>query len=1138
MIAPVQADDKWGLRTLQSPRLIVIAGMHRSGTSLLAQLLHGLGAPFGDEVERYPVPSNLAGHWEDAGAWRAAERLLGALGQPWGSRAAPLPSRWMEWPEAAVARQQFTDSARRNLAKASVCAGPVWAVKDPRASRCLPLWADAAAALGTQLVVVAVMRPASAVVRSLGRRDGADAVEAERSWRQYNSELIAFARQMPILFVSYDELLANGLTVAAQVARHCGLADDPLSCRRAVAFINTALRHNEPLADDAQTISEIIAGLETGERATAPETQMKRPMRLYLNSFWNEAHLLRAIRSVLAQTHSAWTVVIVSPANLFPLIRSSLAPYEHLLEGRITLVTPQDAEPSAALAGIHIVASEFDVFATGFLAAVAEELGAAGDALVPDGRWLSSLAEDGELRLVAEEPAQNPPDDWACAAHWPHATGPSPRSIAETMSAVRRQAAAGRRTLRGNLVARERPVTRVDDATTRIQVVAAGQIHAKRLLDEEGETQVLGVLAGADIEQAGPLWIGRGPDPQLHFALAGRGANLGLAAGLYLLCLATRPAGDAPFMRVYARSDAHFSEAQSARLPPQGAGTQAAGTQGVLINAPAGLAGLRLDPAEGLPVALEIGRATLRRLSPPLPCLQAPRATARFPDVLCIGAQKSGTTWLHHNLQTMPEIWASPVKEFHQFDDPWRKNSALQAARQTTGLEILSTEDTHFHRLALSHAFPVDHPWGACLDLFADVPGDRKVLDFTPAYATLDETQVGLIAQNMPGVKVLFIVRDPVARSLSGAFHEARVRGLPASVDVITDLAREPGNIARSDYLAALACWRRHIPAVRLCVLYYDDLLWDPEAFLSKVCAFIGVDARTSPTGLPAIIDQGAPEQDAASLAPLKAELSMRFLPMLRDLAGEFGGPCTQWLAAANARIAAALVTAAGSGAGPDAKGAHSVQNNLAQWNDIHPWPMDGDEWSGQADASAMDYGHWKTAVMERYAPFLADAGILLEIGPGRGRWSAWLASLAPRLVLVDIAPNCLDACRRKLAGRVGLRTHVSTGADLPADLCSRIGGLWSFDCFVHLDEATTTAYLHEVARVLLPGAHAIIHHGDAASRPAGMEQGWRSGTTASMFADCAMAHGLEVVMQERAWENGVGVPRFNDLITVLHKPV
>src|SRR6478735_11126174 len=41
---------------------------------------------------------------------------------------------------------------------------------------------------------------------------------------------------------------------------------------------------------------------------------------------------------------------------------------------------------------------------------------------------------------------------------------------------------------------------------------------------------------------------------------------------------------------------------------------------------------------------------------------------ARGPDFLCIGAPKTGTTWLYKHLSRHPEIWIPPVKELHYFD--------------------------------------------------------------------------------------------------------------------------------------------------------------------------------------------------------------------------------------------------------------------------------------------------------------------------------------------------------------------------------------------------------------------------------------------------------------------------------------
>lgn len=36
-----------------------------------------------------------------------------------------------------------------------------------------------------------------------------------------------------------------------------------------------------------------------------------------------------------------------------------------------------------------------------------------------------------------------------------------------------------------------------------------------------------------------------------------------------------------------------------------------------------------------------------------------------YPDFLGIGAQKSGTTWLHDKLWLHPQVWLPPIKELH-----------------------------------------------------------------------------------------------------------------------------------------------------------------------------------------------------------------------------------------------------------------------------------------------------------------------------------------------------------------------------------------------------------------------------------------------------------------------------------------
>src|ERR1700722_4010025 len=67
----------------------------------------------------------------------------------------------------------------------------------------------------------------------------------------------------------------------------------------------------------------------------------------------------------------------------------------------------------------------------------------------------------------------------------------------------------------------------------------------------------------------------------------------------------------------------------------------------------------------------------------------------RYPDFICLGAQKAATTWLSNQLGKHRDIWVPPVKELHYFDNinlPRRKNgdvkpTPMEQNRQNSALK-------------------------------------------------------------------------------------------------------------------------------------------------------------------------------------------------------------------------------------------------------------------------------------------------------------------------------------------------------------------------------------------------------------------------------------------------------------------
>ena len=66
-----------------------------------------------------------------------------------------------------------------------------------------------------------------------------------------------------------------------------------------------------------------------------------------------------------------------------------------------------------------------------------------------------------------------------------------------------------------------------------------------------------------------------------------------------------------------------------------------------------------------------------------------------LPNFLGIGAQKAGTSWLAKNLEKHPEIYMSPHKEIHFFDQSASYPSPSQLATKRLSSRLLGREEHH-----------------------------------------------------------------------------------------------------------------------------------------------------------------------------------------------------------------------------------------------------------------------------------------------------------------------------------------------------------------------------------------------------------------------------------------------------------
>lgn len=217
----------------------------------------------------------------------------------------------------------------------------------------------------------------------------------------------------------------------------------------------------------------------------------------------------------------------------------------------------------------------------------------------------------------------------------------------------------------------------------------------------------------------------------------------------------------------------------------------------------------------------------------------------RSPDVLGIGAQRAGTTWLWHHLRQHPGVWLPEHgKEIHYFDEAGGGSgpdvSDRRRRRRAGRVRRSVSPRTIAWDLRLLYGCRTDDWYRR---LFAPA-GDRVTADLTPEYLALGEDGVSHAARVAPDARLILMARHPVERLWSAAayFPALRRRGDdPAAL--LAALAR-PYHRAMGDLVGGVRRWRRHYPAERVLVVFAEDVAAAPDATLALVQEFLGLPPR------------------------------------------------------------------------------------------------------------------------------------------------------------------------------------------------------------------------------------------------------------------------------------------------------
>ena len=226
------------------------------------------------------------------------------------------------------------------------------------------------------------------------------------------------------------------------------------------------------------------------------------------------------------------------------------------------------------------------------------------------------------------------------------------------------------------------------------------------------------------------------------------------------------------------------------------------------------------------------------------------------PNFVCIGAQRSGSTWLTYNLRKHPQIWMTPVKELHFFSTSLRTPIILHMfENQTTSAKrvqyaLVRLRQPRYALWALRYLlmprFDRCYPW-----LFTPGP-DQMSGETTPDYAYLNITTIQRIRSLLPDLKIIYLLRNPVSRFWSevGRFLSKSPTHDAASMSdaAIDSLIKQQFDMfyKNSNYLDNLQRWESLYQQEQFFIGFFDQILDEPEALLTAIYRFLGVDSSAA----------------------------------------------------------------------------------------------------------------------------------------------------------------------------------------------------------------------------------------------------------------------------------------------------
>ena len=228
------------------------------------------------------------------------------------------------------------------------------------------------------------------------------------------------------------------------------------------------------------------------------------------------------------------------------------------------------------------------------------------------------------------------------------------------------------------------------------------------------------------------------------------------------------------------------------------------------------------------------------------------------PDFICVGMPKAGTGWLYDQLKYHPDFWLPPVKELNYLN---KSNPPLTNVKRT--YKLGQAKANRLRKRGRPRRPKWDGRDFAFLeDAYALAKRERDIAryatlfrhkgllrsgDLTPRYCLLTPDVIAEIAEKLPHLKVIYLIRDPIARLWS------HINLLHNQDTLDMALLEDPGAFAQfvdndfslldsSRATRTLENWKRAAPALPLRYFLFDDIVREPTRVRREIVEFLDGD--------------------------------------------------------------------------------------------------------------------------------------------------------------------------------------------------------------------------------------------------------------------------------------------------------